>query len=719
MVLERSGDSALKCLVEVARLRGVTLSVDRIKHDFVLDEGEPSINLLLKIARGAGLKARVAKMSWRHLAKLDQAYPAIARLKNGNSVVLVGFQKFDGTPAVGVHDPLAADSAPMPLDEARFTAAWTGEVVLLKRDWTQTDEDPPFGFAWFMPIILRQRHLFRDVALVAILLSFISMAMPLFMQIIIDRVLLHRSIGTLKMLAIGMLLAIVFETLFTYLRRYLMLYVTNKIDAQVGRRTFGKLVSLPMDFFERASAGVVTKNMQQTERIRNFLTGQVFSVILDGVGLIVMIPMMFFYSVSLAMIVLGSAGLLALVMLILVEPFKRRLNDLYQAEARLQGFLVENIQGMRTVKSLALDARQKHEWDGRLARAIEQRFRVGTFSLIGFTLISPIDKITQVLVMTVGAYEIFNGDMLVGGLIAFKIVAGRVTQPLVSMSQMIQQFQEMALSVRMLATIMDHPAEKGRSGGGLRAPIKGQVEFTDVRFTYASASAPALNRVSFTIPEGTMFGIMGRSGSGKTTITRLLQALHNPQEGIIKIDGHDLREIDLDHLRTNIGVVLQDSFLFRGSIRNNIAAAKPGATFEEIVEAARMAGADEFIERLPRGYDTNIEEGSANLSGGQRQRIAIARALLINPPILIMDEATSALDAESEAIVQANLMSIAKGRTLIIISHRLSSLVACDAIMVMEQGGVDDVGRHHELLGRCEVYKHLWYKQNRHLERVS
>ncbi|MBP2303055.1 peptidase domain-containing ABC transporter [Azospirillum picis] len=712
-------NSALKCLVEAARLRGIDTSVERIQHDLVLDDREPSTKLLLRAAAHIGLKARAVRMGWRHFGKLDQAFPVIARLRNGNSVLVVGANVVNGVPVVLMHDPLAADAAALPIDEARFTEAWTGEVLLLKQDGAATEEEPPFGFAWFFPMIRQQKRLFRDVGVAAILLSVLTMAMPVFMQIVIDRVLVHRSIDTLHVLIVGMMLAILFETLFSYMRRYLMLYASNKIDAQVSMRTFAKLVSLPIDFFEHASTGVVTKNMQQTERIRQFLTGQVFSVALDCVGLIVFIPMMFLYSVPLAIIVMASTLLLCIMMIAFLPAMKRRMNDVYASEASLQGYLVETIQGMRTIKSLSLDARQRQVWDQKLARAIDNRFRLGSFALVAQSLIQPIDKITQVAVMGLGAYMIFDGSMLVGALIAFRIIAGRVTGPLIQLSQMIQQFQEVSLSLRMLGQIMNHEVEEGRSGRGMRAPIQGEIEFSSVRFTYPGASSPALDRVSFTIQQGHMFGIMGRSGSGKTTVTRLLQALHRPQDGLVKLDGHDLREIDLDHLRTNIGVVLQDNFLFRGTIRENIAAAKPGAPLEEVMEAARLAGADEFIERLPRGFDTMIEEGSANLSGGQRQRIAIARALLINPPILIMDEATSALDAESEAIIQANMQNIAKGRTLIIISHRLSSLVACDSILVLDRGQVADVGRHSELLGRCDVYRHLWYKQNRHLELAS
>ena len=719
MAQMQGGDSALKCLVEVARLRGVDTSVDRLKHDYVLDAGEPNTTRLLAICRDIGLKARSVTMSWRSLMEIGQAVPAIARLANGNCVLVTGVGNVNGTPVVFLRDPLVAESTPMPVDETRFTNAWTGDILLIKRDGVTEEEERPFGFSWFLPVIGEHRGIFRDIGIAAIILSVLSMGLPIFIQIIIDRVLVHQAIGTLNVLLIGMGIVIVFETLFGVLRQYLTLYATNKMDAQVGVRTFAKLVSLPMEFFERSPTGVVTKNIQQTERIRQFLTGQVFNTAIDAIGLIVLIPLMFFYSTPLAVIVLASALILSLLILFMVPIFKRQMQELYASEAQLQSFLVESIQGMRTVKSLALDARQRQSWDSRLARTIENRFKVAKFRMIAEAMIGPVDKITQTAIMGLGAYLVFDGSMMVGALIGFKLVAARVTQPLVSMAGMIQQFQEMALSVRMLGTIMNHPSEQGRSGRGLRAPIEGEVEFQDVRFTYPGAYRPALDNISFTIPKGSVVGVMGRSGSGKTTLTRMLQALHAPQQGMIKIDGHDLREIDLDHLRTNIGVVLQESFLFRGTIRENIGVAKPGATFEQIVAAARLAGADEFIEQLPRGYDTLLEEGSSNLSGGQRQRLAIARALLIDPPIMIFDEATSALDAESEAIVQANLQNIARGRTLIIISHRLASLVACDQIMVMDQGKLADVGRHADLLNRCEVYRSLWYKQNRHLELAS
>jgi ATP-binding cassette subfamily B protein len=308
-----------------------------------------------------------------------------------------------------------------------------------------------------------------------------------------------------------------------------------------------------------------------------------------------------------------------------------------------------------------------------------------------------------------------QNPVYIGALVAFAMLTMRLAAPLTQLGQLLSEYDEFQEAVKVIANLVNQPPEEGRSRSGVRAPLAGRIEFREVRFRYFGAAAPALDNVSFTVPEGTIFGIMGRSGSGKTTVTRLLQLLHSNYEGLIKIDGNDLRAIDVDHLRSSIGVVLQENFLFQGKVRETIADAKSDATLDDVIEAARLAGAEEFIDRLPLGYETYIYEGSPNLSGGQRQRLAIARALINKPQILILDEATSALDAESEAIVNANILRIAAGRTLVIISHRLSSLVAADQIMVLERGRVYDIGRHDELLARCDIYSALWHQQHRHL----
>jgi ATP-binding cassette subfamily B protein len=377
--------------------------------------------------------------------------------------------------------------------------------------------------------------------------------------------------------------------------------------------------------------------------------------------------------------------------------------------------LVETIYGMRTVKALAIEPVQRRTWDQISAEAITMSFRLGKLGLMGASYTGLLGRLLPVTIIILGAQEVFDGTLTLGALIAFQMISGKVSAPLIAIVGLINEYQQTALSVRMLGEVMNR-APEGRMGtSGLRPQLKGEISFEEVTFRYPGSSAAALDHTNFTIPAGVVVGIVGRSGSGKTTLTKLIQGLYSVQEGIIRFDGFDAREIELAHLRRQIGVVLQENFLFRGSVRENIAMAKPDASFEEIVAASKAAGADEFVERLPQGYDTLLEENAANLSGGQKQRLSIARALLSKPRILILDEAASALDPESEAIFINNLSKIAVGRTVIMISHRLSTLVNAHTILVMQHGKLIDSGRHEELLARSSTYLHLWNQQTSQL----
>ena len=387
------------------------------------------------------------------------------------------------------------------------------------------------------------------------------------------------------------------------------------------------------------------------------------------------------------------------------------------AETAKGSFLIETLHGVRTVKALALDARRRHAWDGLVSRALQRHFEQGCTVNVIQTVMVPLERLMISGAVALAVYlAVTTQDAIsVGALIAFVMLAQRMARPLIELAQSITQWDEAQIAVKLIAQLVNRTPEEGHAKNGRRAPIVGRVEFSGVTFRYLGTNTPALDDVTFAMPEGTVFGIMGRSGSGKTTVTRLLQMFHGNYKGLIKVDGVDLRQYDIDHLRGSFGVVMQENFLFRGTIRETIAAGKPDASFDEVVMAARLAGAEEFIERLQRCYDTYIYEGSPNLSGGQRQRLAIARALITNPRILILDEATSALDAESEAIVNANLLRIAEGRTMIVVSHRLSSLIHADAILVLERGAVYDLGPHAELVERCDIYSNLWHQQHQHL----
>ena len=706
--------TAIDCLARVAGHHGIDLSVGGIRHAYAIGDTPVSHALLVRMAKDAGLRARVTRLKWEELLQLGEAYPALIPLANGNWVVVVGASKdATGEDALRIFDPLAEQPEPLSVSKAAFCANWRGEVMLVKQGQRLPGKPGSFGFRWFIPELLRERRLFIDVAVAAILLYALGLAVPIFFQLVIDKVLVHESFTTLYVLAAGVAIALVFDALFTFLRRYLLLYATNKVDIRVATKTFRHLLALPISFFEHISAGVLVKHMQQAARVREFLTGRLFLTALDTVSLFVFLPVLCLYSAKLTFLVLAFAALIGVVVALLVGPFRRRLYSLYQAEGARQALLVETVHGMRTVKSLAMEPLQGRVWDDRSAQSVSMRFSVEKISAAAQSVTGLLEKLMSVAIIGLGALIVFNGDMTIGALVAFNMLAGRVSGPLVQMVTMAHEYQEVALAVRMMGEVMNQAPERDGMREGLRPNLGGLIEFENVSFRYGSEGPPALDNVSFTIPAGSVFGIVGRSGSGKTTLTRLIQGLYPIQEGLLRMDGFDARELDLVHLRRSTGVVLQDNFLFHGTVRENIARVKRDASFEDVAQAARTAGADEFIERLPRGFDTMLEENAENLSGGQKQRLAIARALITNPRLLILDEATSALDPESEAIIRRNLRRIGEGRTVIIVSHRLSMLADADAILVIDRGRIADLGRHDQLLSRCTTYRHLWNQQTK------
>ena len=707
--------SLLRCLVIVARQRGIHLSVAQLIRDHQLGKEEPSPERLLDIAQASGLRAVEARLSFRALSRLAPALPAIVLNHNGGAMVLARIDAAGEMRSVTLQDPNAPEDVPLVLDEARFTAGWTGRVILLKRDYRLRDEDQPFGLGTIIGQLLRDRAIVREIVISAFLISVLAITPIMFWRLLIDMVLYFQALNTFFVLCIAMTVLIVFETMFSYLRRELVYHVARRVDVKLSTETFNKSLNLPIEFFERTPTGEIARDMNEMYKIRNFLTGQLFGTFLDALVIVVILPILFFFSAILTAVVLGLCALILLWLLVMLPVLRRKVGRVFAAEGVKNSYLIETLHGIRTIKSLAIDARRRREWDVYVVRAADYRLdQFRTANLIQ-TVVLPLERLMTSGVLALAVYFALQNPVYVGALVAFMMLTMRLAAPLIGLAQMLPDYDEAQHAVRTLSKLVNRPPEEGRSRAGVRTPIVGRIEFNQVRFRYEGAVAPALDEVTFAVPEGTIFGIMGRSGSGKTTVTRLLQALHSNYEGLIKIDGNDLRAIDVDHLRSSIGVVLQENFLFRGTVRETIAAAKSDATLEEVIFAARLAGAEEFIDRLPLGYETYIYEGSPNLSGGQRQRLAIARALINDPRILILDEATSALDAESEAIVNANLMRIASNRTLIIISHRLSSLMAADSILVLERGRVYDTGRHAELLARCDIYSALWHQQHRHL----
>jgi ATP-binding cassette subfamily B protein len=707
----------LNAMATIAMRLGVDTTPDQLQRRFLINPADTSSDTVMSIARELDLDARRLHLKSHELPKISRSLPAILCTSDGVLILeTIRSEPKSGT-VFTVRDPARSDSSVFVISEDQLKLVWTGEVILIKRIYKDNVEEQPFGMAWLWGQVFREKALFRDIAAGAVVSTVFAVAPPFIFMIVLDKVLVNHSYSTLNVLVGAIILMLCFETLLGHLRRYLTQVASTRIDGRLNLYLEERLLRLPMEYFEHNATGRTLSRLNQMWQIRSFLTGQLFGTFIDSVPLLGLVPAMLILEWRLSLMAFSLAAVIFVIILLFMKPIGKRYRRVVAAEQAKHAHLVETLYGMRTIKSLALEGRRRREWDSKVAEVIDARHSLGVVANYPQTLSLPFERLIYSGTLAVGAYMVLAKPDVInpGALVAFAMMAMRLAQPLVKLAHLQENLTEVRAGISEVAAVVNAHPEAVRVGG-LRGDIVGHISFKDVRFRYSQSAPLALDDVSFCVPAGTMLGIMGRSGSGKTTVTRLLQRLNSSYEGMIKIDGMDLREIDLNHLRTHIGVVPQENFLFSGTIRENIAMAKPNASLGDIARAAQLAGAEEFIERLPRGYDTVLEEGATNLSGGQRQRLAIARALLIDPPVLILDEATSALDAESEAIVNANLKRMASGRTVLSISHRLSMLVECDAILVLERGKVYDIGTHEELLQRCDIYKHLWYQQNRHLD---
>ncbi|MBV9786327.1 MAG: peptidase domain-containing ABC transporter [Acidisphaera sp.] len=682
------------------------------------NSGSPSPAMLVDWLRNAGLWARADRLRWRNLMKLKSSAPVVLLFSDGSAGLLVGVNA--ARHVALIKDPSApAGEPPVPVDELRLSQLWHGETLMMRPQRGLAEEEQPFDFSWIFRMVVRERRILRDIGAASLTLSVLTILPPLVVMMVIDRVVVHHSMSTLALISLMLAIAVVFETALGYARRELIAVCGTRLDTRLNLHVFNRMLGLPLDFFEKNPAGQTTHRMYQVYRVREFITGRMLSTFLDLFTLFVLLPFLFYLSATLSWMVLASAVLISMIIFAFLRPMRRTYGKVVRAETEKSTVLVETVHGIRTVKSLALEPQQKDQWDFKVANAGVYRLEAARLANWPNTLVTPIERFAERGVLLVGAYLVLTGqsDISIGALLAFMMLGFRVAQPLVSMARLLEEMEEVRAAIGEVGTVLNNPQEASSRSAGLRPRFAGALKFEDVTFAYPGTKAPALKDISFEVTAGTMLGIVGKSGSGKSTITRLLQGINRTYDGYLKIDGIELREIDLPHLRRSFGVVLQDNFLFRGSVRDNIIASRPGLTIEDAVRAARLAGAEEFIERMPAGYETIIEEGSPNLSGGQKQRLAIARALICDPRILILDEATSALDPESEALVNANLLRIARGRTMVIVSHRLSSLTECDQILVLDKGKVMDLAPHPVLVERCAVYRQLWLQQNRHMEK--
>ena len=708
----------IRILAVLAAARFYGYELDR--NDLRLPKGEtPPPASYVRWLQNAGMWARANQIRWRQLVSMSDARPVVLLLDDGSAALMV--RTDPARNIVWLKDPAATfESDPVPVDELRLSQAWSGLVLLLRPERGLAPDDQPFSVQWVINLVLREKKLLRDIIVGSVTLAILTIFPPLVIMTVVDRVVTHRSWSTLTLVALLLTAATLYEAVISWSRRQQILFVATRLDAKMGLYIFRRLLNLPIDFFERKPAGEIMHAIHETAKIKQFLTGRMLATILDLITLFVIIPVLFILNPWLTFLILGCGAAIVLIIAAFMPGYRRLYSNYIQAEIAKGVTLVETIHGIRTVKSLAMEPVQKDEWDKRTAASGEANLAAQKYSNWPATLVQPLEAVMTRFVTLIGAAMILdNGTGSVGALFAFMMLSGRVAQPLVSLSKLIEDSEEQRTAVAYASSILNSRPETTNPSAGVRPRFEGAINFNQVEFTYPGSRTKALDGVTFEVPAGTMLGVVGRSGSGKSTVTRLLQGINREYEGFVKIDGMDLREINLAHLRRSFGVVLQDNFLFRGTVRENILAGRPGLTLTDAVRAARLAGAEEFIERMPLGYETWVEEGSPNLSGGQRQRLAIARALIHDPRILILDEATSALDPESEALVNANIKRIAHGRTMVIVSHRLSSIMDCHQIMVMDRGKVIDLGTHDELVHRCAIYRHLWAQQNRHIDAAA
>jgi ATP-binding cassette subfamily B protein len=704
----------LMAVAAAARFHGAEL--DRSDLRSPADE-TPSPAALADWLRASGLWAKAVRLPWKQLVAMQPESPVALLLNDGSAALLVATDKKRDIVLLR-HSQLGPTEPPMVVTETILSRVWNGEVVLMRARRFTAAADAPFSMAWIAHLVWQERNLMRDIGMASGVLSLLTVIPALSVMTVIDQVITHQSISTLTLMALLIGIALLSETILGFARRQLILVVGARVDAKINLHVFDRLLRLPLDYFERNQAGTVWSNTGlQVAKIREFLTGKLLTTMLDLVTLLVLLPILFYLQPLLSVLVLACACLIAGVIVVFMKPMSARARRFIDAETAKSSIMVETLHGIRTVKSLALEPQQRALWDERVAEATKAKIAAGQFANLPQVLITPLEGFMQRGILLVGAYMAIagTGTVAVGSLVAFMMLSGRVAQPLASLAKLMEDISQVRTATTLAASVLNQRPETADTASGARPRFKGGLSFRNVRYSYPGASMPALDGIGFGIAPGTVLGVVGRSGSGKSTLTRLLQGISRDFQGQVSIDGIDLKDINLAHLRRNLGVVLQENFLFRGTIRENILAGRPGLTLTDAVRAARLAGAAEFIERLPNGYETIIEEGSPNLSGGQRQRLAIARALVHDPRILILDEATSALDPESEALVNANLAHMAKGRTMVIVSHRLSSLTECDAILVLDQGRVLDIGPHAELLTRCATYQQLWHQQNRHM----
>lgn len=693
-------DSGLQCLLLIAHLHGIAADEAQLRHEFGHETFTETT--ILRAAKSLGLTARLASIE---VTRLDRAaLPAVAIDRNGSYFVLAKLEQ--QTVAGGRALIQRPGSPPEVVTLGDFLSHWSGQLLLFVSRATYAEEMSRFDFSWFIPSVIKYRRLLGEVLLLTLALQIIALATPVFFQVVMDKVLVNHAITTLDVIAIGLLVVIFFEAALSTIRTYVFSHTTSKLDVELGARLFRHLLNLPISYFHARRVGDSLARIRELESIRSFLTGNALTVVIDLLFSIIFIGVMRWYSPKLTLIVVLSIPVYGVLSLIFTPILRAKLKEKFDRGAESQAFLVETVGGIDTVKAMAIEPRWNGQWEKFLAAYVRSGLSATSAGLLAGGAVRLVGKLVTLAIMWAGAWQVMDAHMTVGELVAFNMLATQVASPVLRLAQLWNDFQQVGISMQRLGDILNARTELG--GRRTRLPrLQGAVEFERVSFRYRPDARPALRGVSFRVAPGEVIGIVGRSGSGKSTATKLIQRLYVPESGRILVDGHDLATADTASLRHQIGVVPQEGTLFNRSIRDNIALTNPAASLEAVVEAARLAGAHEFICDLPEGYDTLIGEHGTGLSGGQRQRVAIARSLMHDPRILIFDEATSALDYESERAIQDGMVRICRGRTVLIVAHRLSAVRHADRIIVLDRGEVVECGSHRELVAREGIYAQL------------
>ena len=698
-------NTGLVSLDIVSKMNNFDIDMRSIVREYGISTAETSPEEIIRIAKNKGFKVKRKNIK---IKDYNEKYPlpAILQLKDNTYIILLAIRHEENRVLTLV--PLERHPVSHDFDEIQEQIKDNGIIILRHKN---ANSDVKFGFKWFFNEIFRYKKIIGQVLLGSFVVQLFGLVTPLFTQVILDKVLVNRTIATLDVLAFAFVVVAIFELLLNLSRNYIFIHTTNKIDAKLGAKLFRHLFKLYYVYFENRQVGNIVARVRELDRIREFITDKSVSVLIDAFFSIVFLAIMFVYSPKLTFISLGFLGIIAVIYVLITPELRLRLEEKFQMGAHSNSYLVEAVTGVQTVKSLAIEGSMFRKWEDKLGKYLKSSFNLAIMGNFTGSICGFLQKGMTIAILYVGVMLVIENKLTIGQLIAFQMFSGQFAAPMLRLVGLWNEFQQTLLAVDRIGDILNSPLEKQSENAITLSNVRGDITIDHMSFRYNVDAPLVLKNINLEIKAGEKIGFVGRSGSGKSTITKLIQRLYYTTEGTIFIDGIDTRNIDPVWLRTHIGIVMQENYLFSGTIKDNIAQPRPNVPMEGIIQAAQIAGAHEFISKFPKGYDTEVGERGSSLSGGQKQRIAIARALISNPRILIFDEATSALDYESERIIRDNMAMISKGRTTIIIAHRLSTIKDCDRIVCFDNGEIVEIGTHEELLKHDGYYKKLYEAQ--------